>query len=184
MKQNQYWLNSVRARIFWLLIVFLAIPAFIFSQFTLENVEKEIEKEYPITHVNINNLKEKLSSSDSSEYLLFDIREKEEYDKSHIHSAIWIDPDMSGNDFIDQYGAKIKRKHLVFYCSVGKRSSIFVERVLKKALTANRETIANLRGGIFRWYNNGFPVVNANGETDDIHPYNVYWGQLIERRTK
>jgi hypothetical protein len=40
----------------------------------------------------------------------------------------------------------------------------------------------NLRGGIFRWYNEGKPVVDASGMTDDIHKFDPIWGMMVERR--
>jgi rhodanese-related sulfurtransferase len=160
------------------------LPSLILSQFTLENIEKQIEEEHRITHLDVSEVKEKISSADSLNYLLFDTREKEEYQKSHVRSAIWIDPDMQANEFIQKYGAQIRGKHLVFYCSVGKRSSIFAEQVNAKVLEGGASSLANLRGGIFRWYNNGYAVFNDAGTTDEIHPYNRYWGQLIKKRTK
>ena len=89
---------------------------------------------------------------------------------------------MEETKFFEQFGATIKGKQLLFYCSVGYHSSHFATRVQQKALQRGAHSVANLKGGIFRWYNEGNPVVNQNGPTEDIHPFNEEWGTLLERR--
>ncbi|MFK7913898.1 MAG: hypothetical protein AB8B93_08295, partial [Pseudomonadales bacterium] len=37
-------------------------------------------------------------------------------------------------------------------------------------------TIMNLSGSIFEWFNSGRPLTNSSGETDEVHPYNAWWG--------
>ena len=93
-------------------------------------------------------------------------------------------PQTATDDFIRENGEMIRGKTAVFYCSVGQRSSDFLNRVYKACKTAGAKECHNLRGGIFRWYNEGRPVVNGNGETDDIHGYNPLWGMMIEKRSK
>ena len=112
------------------------------------------------------------------------MRKKDEYEVSRLAQAIRVDPDMSAKAFADKYGSLLTEKNVVFYCSVGYRSSIFLERVEASATTAGARSLANLRGGIFRWYNKGYPVVNARGETDEVHPYDRIWGRLLKKRTE
>ncbi len=166
-------------------ILILGIPAVLISQFTLDNVEKEIAREHPVSHLPVEHLVKKLASPDSSAVMLFDVRKEEEYRVSHLKNAIRIDPEMSGEAFLKQYGKLLENKQAVFYCSVGKRSSIMVERVksvLNKLQTVHPRALYNLRGGIFRWYNNGYPVYNDSTETDSVHPFNKIWGQLLQKR--
>ena len=59
--------------------------------------------------------------------ILFDVREPDEYAVSHLPGAIWISPDINEQDFIDAYGEKTKGAVVVFYCSVGRRSSELTE---------------------------------------------------------
>ena len=165
------------------LLLITGVPALMYSQFTLDSVESKIARDYPITHLPVDTLKTALAGADSSSFLLFDVREKAEFDTSHIAGAIQVDPDLSAEDFIRHYGKRISTKHLVFYCSVGKRSSILAERVEAEALKLGAADVENLRGGIFRWYNDGYPVVDAQGETNAVHPYDDFWGQLLQKRT-
>ena len=152
------------------------------AQFSLDLIEKLVQSNFPISHLTWQELKQEAVSSDSPPYLLFDTRTREEYHTSHIRSAIQVDPQMPEAEFINIFGDTLKDKHVVFYCSVGYRSSIFAQRVQAGALKAGARSVANLRGGIFRWYNEANPVVDAKGETDEIHPYDSFWSVLIRKR--
>ena len=66
---------------------------------------------------------------------------------------------------------------VVVYCSVGYRSAAMVERLMKLGV----KNAFNLEGSIFEWANSGKPVVNDQGMTKGVHPYNDYWGQLLKR---
>ncbi|MBW1799878.1 MAG: rhodanese-like domain-containing protein [Deltaproteobacteria bacterium] len=164
------------------IVILLTIPVSARGQLALWLVEKRLDLKYDVPDVTYVELKKRLSSEGASKYMIFDTRQKEEYETSHIQSAIYIAPDMSADAFMKQYGSRIRGKHLVFYCSVGDRSSHFIERVREKALEKGAMSLSNLRGGIFRWYNEKNTVVNENGETDAVHPYDEEWGKLIIKR--
>ena len=112
--------------------------------------------------------------------VVFDVREKKEYEVSHIDGAIQIDPKLKPEQFFQQYGESIKDKTVVFYCSVGRRSSNFAEQI--NATSEADEALAtyNLTGGLFHWHNIQKPLVNEAQTTSAIHPYNFYWGRLIQ----
>jgi len=114
--------------------------------------------------------------------LLFDIRTAEEFEISRITTAVRVDPDARADDFSACYGALVAGRDLVFYCSVGQRSTELLYRVESACRKAGAKSCRNLRGGIFRWYNEGKPVVDASGMTDDIHGYDPVWGMMVERR--
>ena len=114
--------------------------------------------------------------------LLFDIRTAGEYEKSRIATAVRVDPDNAPDDFAVRYAALLAGSDIVFYCSVGQRSSELLERVENVCGKAGAKSCRNLRGGIFRWYNEGRPVVDASGMTDDIDGYDSIWGMMVERR--
>ena len=154
------------------------------AQPALTLIERLVQNNFSITNITWQTLQQGLASLDSSHYLLFDTRTPEEYRISHLRSAIQIDPQMPAGDFIRQYGDTLAGKSAVFYCSVGYRSSIFAQRVQREALQAGAQSVANLRGGIFRWYNEANPVVNAHGETNEIHPYDSFWEILLRQRGK
>ena len=146
----------------------------------LDATESMIEKTYPVPLVSAEELSAMLQKKKN--IVLFDTRTSEEYEKSHIAGGMLLPPQTSTDNFIKKYGEQIREKTVVFYCSVGQRSSEFLNRVQKACREAGAEECYNLRGGIFGWYNRGHPVVNADGETDDIHGYNALWGMMIKNR--
>jgi rhodanese-related sulfurtransferase len=107
-----------------------------------------------------------------------DAREKGEYEVSHIKNAVWVgydDFDMKRLRQLD------KNKPVVVYCSVGYRS----ERITKKLQNAGFKKVYNLYGGLFEWYNEGYPMVNKSGQpTQKIHAYNKNWSQWVEARNE
>jgi rhodanese-related sulfurtransferase len=162
--------------------VVLHAPKTVWGQFSLWLVEKKVALKYQVPEVDHMELKAILDSEDASQYIIFDTRAWEEYDTSHIPTALHLDPAIEASDFIRIHGKDLRGKHLIFYCSVGDRSSNLVERVADAAGEAGALSLSNLRGGIFRWYNEDNVVVDENGVTDAIHPYDENWGALIEKR--
>ena len=92
------------------------------------------------------------------------------------------DPDLAADEFARMFAGALKEKELVFYCSVGYRSSILLERVQQQALDAGVVSLANLRGGIFRWYNERRPLHDGTGKVDNVHRYDAFWGRLLKKR--
>jgi rhodanese-related sulfurtransferase len=110
--------------------------------------------------------------------VFLDTREKEEYDVSHIKGAVWV-----GYDNFDISSVKNldKSKTIILYCSVGYRS----EKVTKKLEKAGFKTVYNMYGGLFEWYNEGYPMVdNDEKATTQIHTYNKKWSKWVEARKK
>ena len=160
----------------------LFAPLRLLAQPTLTLIEKTVAATHPVANITFNALKATLASTDSAKIVLFDTRKSDEYKMSHLRSAIRLDPDMDAAQFFKEYGAQIDNKEVVFYCSVGYRSSIFIERLQKQIAPTDTLSLTNLQGGIFRWYNEKNPVVDHQGETDAIHPYDNFWGKLIKKR--
>ena len=155
-----------------------AVPA-AETEFSLASVQIAIENQFEtVDHL----LAKEFLEMDKSGVLLFDTRPMAEYAVSHIDGALQLDPNVSAAKFAQLYGEKAAGKTLVFYCSVGHRSSGVAARAAEQLPEAG--AIYNLRGGIFDWHNAGRPVVNAGGETEQIHPYNKNWGQLVTRQDK
>ena len=111
--------------------------------------------------------------------VLFDVREREEFEVGHLQTALRVDPDIGTEAFLVAYGDTLAGRMAVFYCSVGYRSSALAERV---ASSSDSLRVLNLRGGIFKWYNDGREVVDSTGVTDQVHPYSDFWGRLLEVR--
>lgn len=113
--------------------------------------------------------------------VLFDVREPEEFRVGHIQDAIRVDPEMGAQRFLEQYGDKLQDGTAVFYCSVGYRSSALAEKLVEA--TGDSGRVVNLRGGIFKWYNEGRTVYDSTGVTDRVHPYSEFWGRLLRTRS-
>jgi len=165
----------------------LTVFALIISQNTYANsslwfTEQMVSFRFGVNHISHQKLQTMLSAANNQTILIFDVRRPEEYQTSRIKGSILIAPDMTEQEFMAQYGDKIPGKSLVFYCSVGYRSSQFIQRIEEQAKAKNVTMISNLKGGIFRWYNEKHPVINNKGETDDIHPSDESWAKMIDKR--
>jgi rhodanese-related sulfurtransferase len=114
--------------------------------------------------------------------VLLDARSKEEFAVSHLPGAHYVDPGIWKWSFRNAYGSDLKGKKVVIYCAVGARSSNLASRITDIAKEAGATGIYNLEGGIFRWHNEGRPLVGPNGKTDEIHPYDENNSRLIDRK--
>ena len=139
-----------------------------------------IERAHRVDNLGSDELAAMLAGSEAP--VVFDVRAVEEYEMSCIATAVQVDPDIGLDVFEASYGSLLEGRDLVFYCSVGQRSSELLERVGSVCLNAGAKSWRNLRGGIFRWYNEGRPVVDGRGTTDDIHGHDPIWGMMIEWR--
>lgn len=155
------------------------------SALTLEVMEQKVDADYDLSHISVKEL-EDLKASVGDDVVLFDVREVDEYDVSHLADAKQLKPNMSRRSFRKRHANYLSGKHVVFYCSVGVRSSRMaqkMESVLKKAGVAS---VHNLRGGVFRIHNDQMPLLHSKAGhlTEDVHPYDSYWGQLLTRGEK
>jgi len=113
-------------------------------------------------------------------YIRLDAREKEEFEVSHIPNSYYI-----GYKEFDarKVLALLPNKDttVVVYCSVGIRS----DAIGKKLMALGYTRVHNLSGGIFKWLNEGFPLIDTAGQkTNRIHPYNRFWGLLLQKGEK
>lgn len=110
--------------------------------------------------------------------IVLDVREKEEFEVSHIRharhvSALWF-------DMRALYDLP-KDTTIVVYCSVGNRASRIVERIRKAGYTQ----VYYLYGGIFEWLNQRNPIYRKDGvQTTEIHVYQTQWSQWLEQGSK
>ncbi len=110
--------------------------------------------------------------------LFLDTRAYQEFKVSHIPQARWV----GYEDFTLQRVSNVpKNTPIVVYCSVGVRS----EKVGKKMLDAGFTNVRNLYGSIFEWVNQGYPIVNMEGEpTNKVHAYSRAWGMWLQKGEK
>jgi rhodanese-related sulfurtransferase len=149
--------------------------------FTLDEVEKDVTADYPtVRHVLPDAVP--AAATPGGDVLLIDVREEDEFAVSHLPGALRADPGMDPDEFMRAFGDKVAGKQVLFYCSVGVRSSDMAQRVAAKLATAGAKGVANLSGGIFRWHNERRTLMSSAGRTDLVHPYNRKWGALINRQ--
>ncbi len=117
----------------------------------------------------------------SNDVVIFDVREPSEFDISHLEGALQVSPAISSSEFIRTFNQMLTGKTVIFYCSVGQRSSDLAGRVQDSLDNYATSRIYNLQGGIFNWHNENRALVNEAGATDYVHPFNSYWGRLLER---
>ncbi len=104
--------------------------------------------------------------------LLLDVRTRAEYEVSHLQNARQIEPDAPAAVL-----NTVKDQPIVTYCSVGYRSGAYADR-LRAAGFVN---VVNLEGSIFRWANEGRPMVRDGRMVTEVHPYNGTWGLLLNK---
>lgn len=108
----------------------------------------------------------------SAQPLLLDVRPEEEYALSHLPSAHRVQTVADAENLIQQN--EFKHAPVVLYCSVGYRSAR-----LGSALQGAGYEVMNLEGSLFEWANEGRPMVNDSGPTQQVHPYSWLWGWLL-----
>ena len=153
--------------------------------FTLESIQRGLLSRYEgVSHMSTAKLQKDLTGPDKSKYLVLDAREKNEFAVSHIPGARRVDPGIWHSSFMSKFGQMAKGKTVIFYCSVGERSSKLAKYVQEALKRNGAKAVYNLKGGIFEWHNEKRPLRTAKGKTDYVHPYNKYWGQLLKRSAK
>lgn len=141
----------------------------------LRDIHDKIKERYPHTqHISA----EQLALLPDQQLALFDVRTEQEYAVSHLDTAIRVSPEVSAKDFVNRYADQIQGKTVVLYCSVGERSSKLAEALHG----VSNLQIYNLEGGIFNWHNSEGKLVDSEGSTAFVHPYNWFWGRLLERK--
>lgn len=149
--------------------------------FTLDGVRAQVKQDYAgVAHLSTQALAAALARKD--EVLLLDVRESEEYAVSRIPGAVRVDPGVWSWSFLRQHAAAAKGKTVVFYCSVGVRSSRLAASVQKALKEEGAMAVYNLDGGIFAWHNEQRRLRDAKGATRFVHPFDGHWGRLVRRR--
>ena len=143
---------------------------------------EKIMQDFPnVAHIS----SDELQQLETSNALIFDIRDTDEYSVSHMAGAILISPKTSASEFLEKYSKAAKGKTVIFYCSVGQRSSLFATRVQYSLKTSGAAAVFNLKGGLFNWHNENLPLVTPSKDpTEYIHPYNQFWGRMLNHKDK
>ncbi len=140
--------------VFVLIISFFVMRDWAFNKMVNSLLSNKIEV---INPVDVNLLKT----------IILDTREKIEYDISHLPGAIWV-----GYENFDLNRVKAnKEDDILVYCSIGKRSNDIALKLQSEGFS----DVKNLHGGIFKWVNENYGVVNQSGNTNKVHTYSMSW---------
>jgi rhodanese-related sulfurtransferase len=144
---------------------------------SLEDVEREVILRHPVPDITPTGLATLLARGGAT---LFDVRTDEEYEAGHLAGAVRIEPGTSAAEIIRLYRDRLDDGPVIFYCTVGVRSSQMMMATLRELAPHAKAGVYNLRGGIFRWTVDGRTLVRGT-EPGKPHPYNDSWGQLLAR---
>ena len=161
-----------------LLLMFITVVSFgCDSSLSWRSVKEMVRRDFPnVNQMSVSALKHSLDTVEGSKLLILDVRETKEFRVSHIKGAVHIDPDTDVSS-LPKFLAQLDRKtSIVAYCSVGYRSSAFLNKLESHGFTDLR----NLEGSIFAWANEGRKIYHGKRETDKVHPYDKIWGRLLK----
>ena len=123
------------------------------AEFTLPAVQKDIETRYQsVRHISRDELA-RLMQKNPDDLLLWDVREEEDFRVSHLKGAARLDPGSWKSEVLKKYGDQVSGKTIVFYCSVGMRSSKMADYVADALNERGAAKIYNLEEGLFGWSN-------------------------------
>ncbi|WP_199330625.1 rhodanese-like domain-containing protein [Microcoleus sp. FACHB-68] len=109
--------------------------------------------------------------------ILLDARTEAEYTVSHLKAAQRIDPKVPDCAAFEEIAFD---QPVVVYCSVGYRSA----GVVQKLQEAGFHHVYNLEGSIFKWANENRPIFKEGLPAQLVHPYDAFWGKLVECRCR
>ena len=143
------------------------------------SVEEVLDRynSHSVPYISVEQLKA-IQQKDSE--ILFDAREPEEFQVSHLKNASYVGyKDFSAEEIQQQFPDK--DQPIVVYCSLGVRS----EKIGEKLQQLGYKNIQNLYGGIFEWKNNNYPVFTSeNKETNKVHAYSRRWSKWLKNAEK
>ncbi len=142
---------------------------------TWDEVISDIRNRYPdVKQLQTAELQSWLTRNNSESLILIDARRKEEFSVSHISGAKNLPYKKNPGKLLTYIKPD---KPIVVYCSVGYRSSILAKKLQDMGFTK----AYNLEGSIFKWANEGRPLVQGQATVHKVHPYDTRWGSLLER---
>jgi rhodanese-related sulfurtransferase len=110
-----------------------------------------------------------------NEIIILDSREFQEYQVSHIESAVSVGFDIFSMENIFKT-VKNKETPIVVYCTLGIRSEMIAAKLKK----AGYLDVKNLYGGICEWKNKEYKVIDSTQQkTNNIHTYSKQWSRWL-----
>lgn len=143
---------------------------------TWESVTREIARRFPdVVQLEPQALGDWLADAQREPPLLIDVRAPAEFAVSHLPGAVRAETEAEQAAVLR---AVPPDRPVVFYCSVGWRSSAAAAHWQ----AAGRKQVFNLAGSTFRWANEGRSLERDGQSVQVVHPYNRSWGALLDRR--
>lgn len=156
-------------------ILFLVISSSTFGQNSLNKLLNELNRNN-VPYISVATLASLINN-----VIVLDAREIKEYKVSHLKNAICVGYDNFDVNKTTTYLPNDKSAKIVVYCSLGIRSEIIANKLIKKGFT----NVYNLYGGIFEWKNNNFQVVDTLGNnTEKVHTFNKNWSRWLKKGNK
>lgn len=132
-----------------------------------------IQHDWPeVPQTSTDELAQRMAATNGATPLLIDVRTREEYEVSHLPEAVWAE---TPSEIAAALRTASDQQAVVLYCSVGVRSS----KAAAKLVRSGRANVFNLQGSIFRWANEGRPLIANDRAVHVVHPYNERWGVLL-----
>ena len=159
-----------------LYILFLLIGATSYSQKTLDQTLKKYNKN-DVPYISVTELRMLQFKGD---VVIIDSREQNEFDVSHISSAIYAGYDHFSMEEFSEKGID-KETLIVVYCTLGIRSETVADQLIK----AGYGNVKNLYGGICEWKNKDYKLLDStNTETENVHTFSKQWSKWLVKGTK
>ncbi len=158
-----------------ILILFLVISSTTFGQKKLDKLLKKWNLKN-VPYISVETL-----ALPKTKAILLDAREEKEYKVSHLKNAICVGYNKFNLKKTLNILPKDKNTKIVVYCSLGIRSEVIADKLIKQGYT----NVYNLYGGIFEWKNNNFKVIDTIGNTTEkVHTFNKDWSKWLKKGKK
>ena len=142
----------------------------------LDALHADIAADYPaVAHVSAGEV------AAMDDVVLLDIRDPAEFAVSRLPGAVRVGLDDAPETVLARL-PDLEGRRVVAYCSVGRRSSIFAQRMEAALREAGASSVSNMEGGVFRWHGDKRPLVDDSGATDAVHPYDEIWKRYVVRK--
>lgn len=131
------------------------------------------EKFATVDHISTATLASRLEAKDDGSILLIDCRSAEEFRVSHIPGAVNL---VSADEVISHLSSTGDPGMIVVYGAVGHRSAKLAGELDRRGI----EKVENVAGSIFKWANEGRPMVDSGGDPiERVHPFNAFWSSRL-----
>jgi rhodanese-related sulfurtransferase len=166
-------LGNARLGLFFTGLIVLAVGLLGLRSVDWFLLKKSLRGKFPnIEWISTSELADWLADKRRPSPVLLDVRTPAEWDVSHLPGAKRVDPGASAERAAEGLA---KQTPIVTYCAVGYRSGEMARRLR----AAGFSDVHNLEGSIFQWANEHRPLVRGEVAVSQVHPYNTFWGRLL-----